>query len=286
MKIQRQKSDLHRYTGKTDLFRSFFPHVLEVAQPNCTRKDSAADGTLRTLSRIDRAIINLSMAEALDFHSHVSGNLGERSIPSDHVAVRDQAKRIPSWMSKHPVFCSTLQRITEDHQYPDDPFAALADFKVILEKARKETHRKLLRNTPGRLGAKHLTFSTALRAYKNRHLGTLMHCCAAWEPVGKCFDQCSVACIDFHGLSQIIVNLTRERIAEREAEIRKKTTPWRNADPVFVLGAPRNRCSAFTQLPKKTVTPQRMKTNLARGYAPVGVRFLRHVPRANGTIAT
>ena len=41
-------------TGKTALFRSFlFPHALEVAQPDFTRKDSTADGTLRTLFRID-----------------------------------------------------------------------------------------------------------------------------------------------------------------------------------------------------------------------------------------
>ena len=101
--------------GKTTLFRSIFPNVLEVAQPNFTRKDAAADGTLRTLFRIDRAFINLPMAEARAFHcySHVSENLGERSIPSDHVAVRivvqkptgrcGKIKRIPSWMSKHPV---------------------------------------------------------------------------------------------------------------------------------------------------------------------------------------
>ena len=87
------------------------------------------------------------MAEARDFlcYSHVAENLGERSMPSDHVAVRvavqkptmlcDQVKRIPSWMSKHPVFCSILQKISDDHQYPADPCAALADFKVILEKA-------------------------------------------------------------------------------------------------------------------------------------------------------
>ena len=41
-------------------------------------------------------------------------NLGKETIPSDHVAVRlviqkpthrgDQNKRIPSWMSKHPIF--------------------------------------------------------------------------------------------------------------------------------------------------------------------------------------
>ena len=61
-----------------------FPHVLEIAQPDFTRRDSAADGTTRTLSRIDRACINLPMSEARDFHcySHVFENLGERSIPS------------------------------------------------------------------------------------------------------------------------------------------------------------------------------------------------------------
>ena len=100
--------------GKTTLFRSFFPHALETAQPNFTRKDTAADGTHRTLSRIDRAFINVPVAEARYLHcySHVSDNLGERSIPSDHVAVRivvqeptsrcDHVKRIPSWMSNIP----------------------------------------------------------------------------------------------------------------------------------------------------------------------------------------
>ena len=41
--------------GKTALFRSFFPHVREIAQPNFTRKDVTADCTIRTLSRIYRA---------------------------------------------------------------------------------------------------------------------------------------------------------------------------------------------------------------------------------------
>ena len=78
----------------------------------------------RTLSRIDGAFINLPMAEARDFHcySHVLENLGERSIPSDHAAVRvviqkptirwHQGTRIPSWM---PVFCSILKQISDDH---------------------------------------------------------------------------------------------------------------------------------------------------------------------------
>ena len=131
-------------------------------------------------------------------------------------------------MSKHLVFCSTLKQVSDDHQYPDDPLAAVADFKIILEKVRKRTVHELPRKTPSTPGAKLLTASTALRAYRNRHLGTLMHCCEAWEPVGKFFDQNSFECTDFHGLSQIIASLTRERIAEREAEI--GNFPWTQTD--------------------------------------------------------
>ena len=108
---------------KTATFHSSFfsPHVLEIAQPDYTRRDSTAFGIIRTLSRIDRIFVNLPMAEARDFHcySHVFENLGNRSIPSDHAAVRlviqkpsnrgQQCKRIPSLMSRHPVFCSLLQ---------------------------------------------------------------------------------------------------------------------------------------------------------------------------------
>ena len=53
---------------KTALFRTFFSHALEIAQPNFTRKDFAADGTPCTLSRIDRACINVPMAKARDVH--------------------------------------------------------------------------------------------------------------------------------------------------------------------------------------------------------------------------
>ena len=121
-------------------------------------------------------------------------------------------------------FSAQSWNINDDDQYPDDPFVALADFKVVLEKDRKRTVHELLRKTPSSLGTKLLTASTALRACRNRHLGTLMHCCEAWELVGKCFDQCSFECIDFHGLGQVIASLTRETVTEREAEIRN--FPW------------------------------------------------------------
>ena len=41
-----------------------------------------------------------------------------------------------------------------------------------------------------------------------------MRCCEAWDPLGKCFDPTS-----FEWRSQIIASLTRENLAEREAEI-------------------------------------------------------------------
>ena len=92
---------------------------------------------------------------------------------------------------------------------------ALVDFKMV---AGKQTHHEHLRNIPGTLGPKLLIASTALRAYRNRHLGTLMRCCVAWEPVGKCFDQCSFECIDFHGLSQIIASFTWEELQNEKQE--------------------------------------------------------------------
>ena len=64
-------------------------------------------------------------------------------------------------------------------------FGALAEFKTIREKVKKQTVRELSRKTPDSMGAKLSIASTASRAYRNRHLGTLMQCCEAWKPVGS-----------------------------------------------------------------------------------------------------
>ena len=149
------------------------------------------------------------MAEARDFHcySHVFENLGKKTILSDHAAVRfviqkptnrgHQSKRIPSWMSKHPIFFSILQLHHDDHRFSTDPFCALAEFNVLLHKAKKMTKRELSRQTPDCIGAKLVITSTALRAYRNRHLGTLMRCCEAWKLVEDCFDLISFECVFF-----------------------------------------------------------------------------------------
>ena len=82
-------------------------------------------------------------------------------------------------------------------------FFALAEFKVLLHKAKEITTRELLKQTPDRIGAKFLITATVLRAYRNRLLGTFMRCCEAWKPFEDCFDTFSFECIDFQRLSQI-----------------------------------------------------------------------------------
>ena len=151
-------------------------------------------------------------------------------------------------------FCSILQQLHDDHSFSPDPFCALAEFKVLLHKAKKMTKRELSRQTPDCIGAKLLITSTALRAYRNRHLGTLMRCCEAWKPIEDCFDTLSFECLDFHRLSQIFASLTRENLETRETEVsifpwsqtekdialarcRNGQRAWRNKKPVLTLSA-------------------------------------------------
>ena len=119
-------------------------------------------------------------------------------------------------MSKHPVFCSLLQRLHDDHRFSHDPSCALAEFKVLPNKAKKLTSRELSQKTTDSSGRSPLLL---LRAYRNEHLGTLMRCCAAWKPIEDFFDTLSFECIDFQRLSQNIASLTRENLETREAEV-------------------------------------------------------------------
>ena len=189
------------------------------------------------------AFINLPTSEARESNAfYVFENVRERSVPIDHTAARvviqkptihyNHSKRIPSWMSKHPVLSSIAKHISNDHQYLDEPFAALADFKVIRKKARKPTVHDALRKIP----------SSPDKVLSASIAGTLMHFFEAWKPDEKCFDQCSSECIDFHGLSQIMVRLTPERTS---LDRRKKPMPWQSAGLVFALGASRTQCSAL-----------------------------------------
>ena len=246
--VQRQESNHYR---RWCVGNGFLPSFFRACSWNCAAK-LHKEGYRRwwcasyTILNRQCILLNVPMAEARDFHCYslVSDNLAEKPIPRHHVAVGivvqrpmnrcDHVKRMSldvltsrfllfdmRWnivpgMKNIQFFCPILKLISDGHQNHNEPFAALADFKVIIEKARKRTCHELLRNTPPSLGAKVSIASTILRSFRNGLWGTLMRCCAAWEPVGKCFDQCSIECIDFDELCQFMDRLTPERIAERE----------------------------------------------------------------------
>ena len=57
-KVSRMEPIIHRWrSGKDCYVPLIFPHVIEIAQPDYTRRDSTALGIIRTLSRIDRMFL-------------------------------------------------------------------------------------------------------------------------------------------------------------------------------------------------------------------------------------
>ena len=137
------------------------------------------------------------------------------------------------------------------------------------------------------VGAKLLIASTALRAYRNRHLGTPMRCCEAWKSIENCCEPISFECVDFQRLSRFIVNLTRENLAEREAEI--TNLPWTltekdNAQARCRIGqrAWRTKKTCFVSalsLMKRT-TPWKTKMSREEGFVRIEVPFSKHVSKA------
>ena len=122
-------------------------------------------------------------------------------------------------MSKHPIFCSILQQRHDNHRFSTDPFCALAEFKVLLHKAKKVTKRELSRQTPDCIGQ---CFQSPLLLCVLIEIDILGHSCGVVK-LGNLLKTALIyspfECIDFQRLSQIIPNLTRETLAEREAEI-------------------------------------------------------------------
>ena len=99
--------------------------------------------------------------------------------------------------------------------YPSEAFSALADFNVLVCQAKARARSDLLRASPTTHGAKLLVAATAVRAYRNRHLSTLIRCCEVWELVGQCLVRITFECTTFHARSHIIASLTRGNITER-----------------------------------------------------------------------
>ena len=198
------------------------------AQSDYTRRDAAALGVIRTLSRIDRIfIIYLWLKHVISVALLVLLRTSERKL--FRVTMLQYASLSRNLLIEEtrtnvfPVECPNIPFLVlscGNFMTTTDSLLThlLAEFKVLLHKAKKMTKRELSRQTPDCIGAKLLITSTALRAYRNRQLGTLIRCCDAWKPIEDCFDTLSFECTDFQRLSHIFASLTRENLATRETE--------------------------------------------------------------------
>ena len=152
-------------------------------------------------------------------------------------------------MSKHPVFCYILQQLHDDHRFSTDPFCALTELKVLLHKAKKQTSRELSRKTPDSIGEKLSFASTALRAHRNRHLGTPIRCSEAWKPVEDCFDtslSVSISSDSARFLLALHVKILKHvklRSPSSLGRKQKKTVLWPDAGVDNVPGVTRNLCA-------------------------------------------
>ena len=149
-------------------------------QPNFTRKDERRDGSIHTLSRVDRMFIILPVAELRDIRCHAStvGSSGVWSVPSDHITVRlaiQCSRVIRRWLTQHPLFVSAHGEIQQDVTNDEDPFVALNQFREVAFSASTKARQAILTNTPTTLRAKFLDACTALRAYRNGLNGTIRH---------------------------------------------------------------------------------------------------------------
>ena len=183
-------------TGRADVLLAAIPRTVEIAEPNFARKDERRDGTIHTLSRIDR----ISSAELRDFqcHAHSMGSVGDRSAPSDHIPVRftivcPRVKQqdhpvTQRWLAQHPLFITALDEEHRNKMYEENPFIALNQFKEVAFSASTKARKAMLTNTPTTQGAKLLVACTALRAYRNGLTNTIRQCCETWDPVAQCFD--------------------------------------------------------------------------------------------------
>ena len=107
------------------------------------------------------------------------------------------------------------------------------------------------------------------------------------EIVEKCFGPISFECVDFQRLSQISAKLTRENLAEREAEI--TNLPWTQKKTMRLLDAPgvsKNQCFAKAVSLMKRAIPWTTKMNQEEGFVSIGEPFSKQVSKARDIITT
>ena len=217
-----------------------FTRSVEIGQPSFTGKDGRRD-------------TNIPMAELCDCRCYAPsiGCVGERRIPSDHVAARLTTASPQGRCGYHPVirqrlplFISALDDLHKDNMYDEDPLVPLDQFEEMALSA------SIMGQTLGCLYcAAGLPVGTTQ---------TIKKYFLAYLPVARCFDQQLTACINFRALCNIIESLTRDNMRNHDDELTELTLlrqgkPWPspNAPRAAKLGCQKNKTLLCTRLQMK-----------------------------------
>ena len=122
--------------GNTRLFRSYFPRVFEILQPNFTRKDSCADGAPRHPELTEHLLISLWLRRVIFIARlmFLTTLEGPYRVMSQYESSCRNRQIVVTRSSEFRVgranipFLHFLKRIS-DGQHPDEPFAALSDLQ-------------------------------------------------------------------------------------------------------------------------------------------------------------
>ena len=130
-------------------------HDIENVQPDSTRRDSwkidRISICLPTVGTRDFVVIPmfLRMWEPVNSEWSRGGTCLVNQEPW-------KQGRCLSWMSKHPVFCSMLLQVHNDHRFSDDPFLCIC--WVLHNRVKMMTIREHMRKTFDSIGRSSLSF--------------------------------------------------------------------------------------------------------------------------------
>ena len=193
------------------------------------------DSVIRTLSRTDHAFTNVPMAEARDFRFQVQvvGDLGDASVPGDHLPIRipfqkatlaavDATKCCPQ-QSGVGLDRRILYSVLEIWQHKE----SIIRFNVRLVKLTEYGATPWVFGDPRPDDSCERTATgTSLRP-----LGAVR--LRSQELVGQCFDNATFACTNFPAVAQIAASFTRRSIADREDAIGH--LPWSQTEKGMAL---------------------------------------------------
>ena len=112
-----------------------------------------------------------------------------------------------------------LKQLHEEHENLVDAFATLADFELLVGRARTRAHHESQRATPASHGAELLVAAMAISAHRDRHLATLLLCCEDDSSTRFCSNWAKVFEAQVDGAQHLLLRDHCQLCSERPSEV-------------------------------------------------------------------